>query len=938
MRVTSRNEQLCNAIRPVRSTWAQGRRLSCTVGKTATPLIGRGHEMQRLHQLLDQAAHGHGAAIVVIGGPGMGKSRLAHAAAARASQVGLQVRSARCEQLEVEASFAAPMRAFRRAAGGLHRASATRTLFEAGARAAAGSFLGDQLLEILEADCARTPVLLVMEDLHWSDTATLSWLSMVLDRVEDLPLLVLLTTRPPTPGTDPHRALAAMPGQRIALSPLSAAQTHALARAITPREPTVGVLSAVDQAGGNPLLVRSIVEAMQAGAASTADGIAAQVRELGRTALRAVQIAAVLGSDIDPVMVAAVAGHATADLLDDFDDAVTCGVLNPAGTGFTFRHELYREAVLVDLTPAGRAALHLACAHTLAAVGAPSLAVAEQYARGAGPGDRDAVTWLHYAADEIVATAPEAALRLCDIAIAVGGPSSPSALMVTKMRALAGAGRAAEARTLGEQLLQDTLPAAVEARLHRELAFAAFMQGRADIAATEMERCAALTDDLALRARVQGEVAFAQFLVLDHPGARASSERAIFDGRRMNDKTAQVAGGAVLAFLDLFDMRLDRAARHAHEIVALAEDPSAAESHVFQPWFIAAVVWLESDRLDLLPGTSRQGRERAIRHGSAWAVPAYDAISAFSSLRLGDLDDAAAAAQAALNYANDVDGFGIAVWCNAFLAQIALHYGAEQAAEQHIGEGFRWLGRGRAQFGFEQLCMASAELHQRRGDTATACSLLGEVWDLFVANGIRSALPAFGAQLAKYASSLDQAHRTVEVATVLAAVAETAGTARTRVTADLAAAWRDTDPDRATRAAELAARTPLRPLAAAAFADAAAIAARRGRTSDADRMAAEAAQRWAAIGADADATISAAVSATARPPARRPRYGVDALTGTERKVVRLLAEGKTNAEIADQLGVSRRTVESHVSASYRKLDVTSRVAMARLAMDQRIGA
>lgn len=65
---------------------------------------------------------------------------------------------------------------------------------------------------------------------------------------------------------------------------------------------------------------------------------------------------------------------------------------------------------------------------------------------------------------------------------------------------------------------------------------------------------------------------------------------------------------------------------------------------------------------------------------------------------------------------------------------------------------------------------------------------------------------------------------------------------------------------------------------------------------------------------------------------------MDALTGTERKVVRLLAEGKTNAEIADQLGVSRRTVESHVSASYRKLDVTSRVAMARLAMDQRIGA
>ena len=900
-------------------------------------MIGRDHEMQRLALLLDEAADGRGAAVMVVAAPGMGKTRLVQAAVGQAAEVGLQVRSARCEQLEVEAPFAAPMRAFQRAAGGLHRVPATRTLFEAGARAAAGSFFGDQLMEILEADCARTPILLVIEDLHWSDVATLSWLSTVLDRVEDMPLLLVLTTRPPIPGTDAHRALAAMPVQRIDLSALSGAQTYELARAITACEPTTDVLSAVDQAGGNPLLVHSIVEAIRTGATSPVGALTSQLWELSRTALRTVQIAAVLGFDIDPVLVAAVAGRGTADLLDDLDDAVTSGVVTPAGTGFTFRHELYRDAVLADLSPAGRAALHMVCAHTLASVGAPILDVAEQYARGAGPGDREAVTWLHYAAEEIVATAPEAALRLCDIAISAGGAGSPK-LMVTKMRALAGAGRAVDAQALGDRLLQDPLPPLVEARLHRELAFTAFMQGRADIAVTEMERCAELTDDPALRARVHGEVAFAQFLVLDHTGARASSERAIIDGQRMNDKAAQVAGGAVLAFLDLFGMRLDRAARHVHEIVAMAEETTAAEAHVFQPWFIAAVVWLESDRFDLLSTTSRQGRERAIRHGSAWAVPAYDAVSAFGSLRLGSLDDAAAAAHAALKYDHDVDGFGISVWCNAFLAQIALHQGAEQIAQEHITEGFRWLGRGRAQLGFEQLCLASAELHQRRGDTATACSLLAEVWDLFVTNGVRSALPAFGAQLASYASALDQPDRTGEVATVLVEVAGFAKTVRSRVVADLAIAWRDTDPDTAARAAELAARTPLQPLAAAAFADAAAIAKRRGHTMDANRMSAEAARRWAAIGADANATISAGISAIALPPPQRPRFGVDALTVTERRVVRLLAEGKTNAEIANELGVSRRTVESHVSASYRKLDVTSRVAIARIAMDQRIGA
>ncbi len=60
--------------------------------------------------------------------------------------------------------------------------------------------------------------------------------------------------------------------------------------------------------------------------------------------------------------------------------------------------------------------------------------------------------------------------------------------------------------------------------------------------------------------------------------------------------------------------------------------------------------------------------------------------------------------------------------------------------------------------------------------------------------------------------------------------------------------------------------------------------------------------------------------------------GPDALSRSERRVVAMIAEGLTNAEIADALYVSRRTVESHVSASYRKLGVTNRVELARIGM------
>jgi DNA-binding NarL/FixJ family response regulator len=102
---------------------------------------------------------------------------------------------------------------------------------------------------------------------------------------------------------------------------------------------------------------------------------------------------------------------------------------------------------------------------------------------------------------------------------------------------------------------------------------------------------------------------------------------------------------------------------------------------------------------------------------------------------------------------------------------------------------------------------------------------------------------------------------------------------------------------------------------------------------DADTLAEEAAQLFSAMGADGSAELVSASSRN-RPPARRPRFGFDALTATERKVVGLIADGLSNVEIAKRLYVSRRTVESHVSAAYRKLEVSSRVELARVVLSR----
>jgi DNA-binding NarL/FixJ family response regulator len=69
------------------------------------------------------------------------------------------------------------------------------------------------------------------------------------------------------------------------------------------------------------------------------------------------------------------------------------------------------------------------------------------------------------------------------------------------------------------------------------------------------------------------------------------------------------------------------------------------------------------------------------------------------------------------------------------------------------------------------------------------------------------------------------------------------------------------------------------------------------------------------------------------PAAARSASAADSLSRSERAVVALVAEGLTNTQIAEQLFLSRRTVESHVSAAYRKLNLSNRVELARVVLE-----
>lgn len=191
-------------------------------------------------------------------------------------------------------------------------------------------------LEVL----ADAPTGIVIEDLHWADEATLDWLSHLSRRLTSLPTLVVVTVRDDEPGDD--GLLADVMGRLV---------THQGTRRIElPRltADAVGQLAGPDAAhvhaltGGNPFLVGEVL-ALGSGDVppSVADVARARVRRHSPAAQRILAGAAIIGRSAQASLIAAITGVPA----EAVDECVLSGTLVAAETGFAFRHELTRRAV-----------------------------------------------------------------------------------------------------------------------------------------------------------------------------------------------------------------------------------------------------------------------------------------------------------------------------------------------------------------------------------------------------------------------------------------------------------------------------------------------------------------------------------------------------------------------------------------------------------------
>lgn len=362
-----------------------------TQNLSPAPLVGRELELSRLLGVLERARAGEARAVLLAGDAGVGKTRVLDEVASQAAMDGMTVLTGHCVDLgdvglpylpftEVlgvlagDERFASVLAAHpeveRMLGGGTDTARDSRPrLFEGMA-----GLLADL------ADVA--PLLLVLEDLHWADQSSRDLLRFLLSRgVLHRPaggVAVLASYR----ADDLHRRhplrpllaeLVRLPAvERLELRPLADTEVTRLVRALQERPlPETTVRRIVERAEGNAFYAEELLAATDTQAGGVPSGLAdvllIRFEQLSETAQQVLRTAAVAGRRVEHDLLREAVGLPEAELESALREALGRQLLVP-GTGdtYSFRHALAREAVYADLLPGERARLHGAFARLLA--------------------------------------------------------------------------------------------------------------------------------------------------------------------------------------------------------------------------------------------------------------------------------------------------------------------------------------------------------------------------------------------------------------------------------------------------------------------------------------------------------------------------------------------------------------------------------------------
>ncbi len=886
-------------------------------------LVGRDTEVRAIGAALDELSAGRSRVLLILGEAGIGKTRLLDVAISQARRRGFELRLGRATEHEGDV----PLALFGESLGGAHESGNPESPPERW-----------QLVRTLVSEFDRAPgdepTVVALDDVHWGDPASLEVLDMLIRRPPSGAHVVLLALRPGVVADALATAArsAARPMALLELTPLTREQAAEL---VTGR-PDAEAAAMFEASGGNPLL---LTELHRSGGASMPSGIQAAVgAEVGRlsTPARAlVEAGAVLGDPFDIDLASRTADLGQATWPAALDELVDRGLVVSAQSprSFRFRHPVLRTAVHDAMSVGARLQAHERAAATLAGSGAAPPAIAHHLAHSAATGDVAAAATLREAAATVRNRAPTIAADWLLVAKRVAPPRG-NAEFSELAQVLVQSGRLSEALDVveegmslgkgsGDDQLALTLAAAT---VERQL-------GRHESARRRLVRVEQAHPHDDVPPELLAALALSAYESGDYEALAASAMQ--LEQVTSGELVLGAIADALLGMIRRFDGEASLSAQHVEQCLGALRD-ATTEELAARAELVTSIPWALMAIEEFAPAaeTSRRAAAAARAAGNLGAAVALALPEALALALLGRLEEAEATAQEAELTARMTHNDQATQWALWVRAWVLLERGnlrqALAAATESVAIAERLDDSALATVSRTVLgAVLLAEGRPAEAAELIAAYDVEPTWICRWSPLLVGALLALGrredaAQAARRASVLARdsglrgaaaaAHRaTCQVALAEGDLARAMAEALSAVDA---AAGIGADHDRAL-AHLLAGRSAESDgIALDHFGQAHLLAERCGAGRTRDEAVRELRRRGRRVGRGGR-----------RAPAGE---GVAALSPREREIAELVAAGHTNREIAARLFLSEKTVESHLSKAFAKLDVTSRAALAAL--------
>lgn len=925
-------------------------------GDPRNGLMEREAELDALLDRLGRTADGTSTTAMIEGPAGIGKTALLSVLAAQARALGMTVLTARATPLERHFSYAVvrqlfdPVRAER--AG-----ESWQALLEGAARLALPALelerspdaddRGDDVapatmhgLYWLAANlAAQAPALIVVDDAHWADPPSLRWLAHMVPRLEGLPVLLVVSLRGADTVTDPvslgEIAAAADPLLRPAALKEEAASL--LVKEELGAEPSPEFARACHRAtGGNPLLLRALTGSLAAegitpSAAAArkiarfrAEGVARAVERtmasLPDGSGRLAEAVAVLGESAALRHVAELAG-VDRDRAAELADALAGADILEASRPLRFVHPLVRSTIYESLPPGRRALAHSRAAALLAHGGAGPEQLAVHLIESEAEGDPAVVSALSDAAREATARgAPDVATTYLRRALTEPPPPdrAPRVALELGVAEVAALDPQGPGRLLGALAQMHDTPARAAAALRAATTLGNSQYGEDAVEAAKIGLASSETIEPRLRIALEAVMITSSWY---HPHTAAlGAER--LAGLNESDSGA----GPILVCRAVECARRGESAADARALLDRALAGEAHRGSSSQVLVMSALVATWTDDYERAASLWQQLIDLARALGTLNdARGSYTWRSLTQTMR-GDL--AAAKEDLASGLALEWGGSRSQPYGLAHAIHVSLLSGELEVAERELAavQVDQMLG---PDPGGAWLMEALGRLDRARGELEPAAAKLRDAGHRFEALGITGpALTSWRCHLALTLAGLGQTDEAARLAAENLDLAEhwasphplgialrVAGTVRGG-SEGLRLLERSVEV-LAESSALLEHATSLTELGGALRR-----ANRRAGARDLLRAALDLAHRCGAEPLAARAREE--LVATGARPRRAVISGAESLTPRERKVARLAGDGRSNREIAQELFVTERTVETHVRHALQKLDVSSR--------------